>query len=68
MELEVCGLNTTYLGTARSFGEAKRMQRESLPADLQPAYAGYQDGAPIFYTHMLSEDLLAKYPNLAGEA
>lgn len=66
-ELEVFGINATYLGVASSFGEAKRMQQASLPDDLKEAYAGYQDGLPLFYTEMLTPELLAKYPQLAGE-
>lgn len=52
------------LGEAASFGEAKRMQQESLPADLQPLYAGIQEGMPLFYTHMITDELRAKYPAL----
>jgi hypothetical protein len=69
--IEVYGLTENgrprYLGEASSFGEARRMQHASLPADLKDAYAGIHDGMPVFYTDMLSEALLAKYPQLAGE-
>lgn len=64
MEIEVFGINAKRLGTAGSFGEAKRMQREGLPEDLRDAYAGIQDGGPLFYSHMLTPDLLEKYPSL----
>jgi hypothetical protein len=64
MEIEVYGIQAKRLGVARSFGEAKRMQQDSLPEDLKPAYAGIQDGGPLFYSHMLTADLLAKYPAL----
>lgn len=67
MEIEVYGIKGVRLGTAASFGEAKRMQQESLPDDLKPAYAGYQDGAPIFYAEKLTPELLAKYPELGDE-
>jgi hypothetical protein len=67
MEIEVFGIASRRLGTAQSFGEAKRMQKESLPDDLKPAYAGIQDGAPIFYAHMLTDELRAKYPALADD-
>jgi len=65
-QLEVFGINARYLGQARSFGEAKRMQQDSLPDDLKAAYAGYQEGAPLFYREFLTEELRAKYPQLAG--
>lgn len=67
MDMEVYGINATLLGTANSFGEAKRMQCASLPDDLKPAYAGIHEGGPLFYSHMLSDELLAKYPNLKSE-
>lgn len=66
-EIEVFGIGARRLGTAGSFGEAKRMQQASLPDDLKAAYAGIQDGAPIFYAHMLTDELREKYPQLAGE-
>ena len=61
MELDVYGLKFKRLGIASSFGKAKRMQQESLPDELKEAYAGYQDGLPIFYTEMLTEELIEKY-------
>ncbi len=66
MEIEVFGLGGTYIGIAPSFGQAKRMQLAALPADLQDAYAGIQNGSPLFYTEMLTDELLAKYPSLSG--
>ena len=66
-EIEVFGIGSRWLGTAASFGEAKRMQMASLPEDLRSAYAGIQGGAPIFYAHMLTPDLIEKYPALADE-
>lgn len=65
-EIEVFGINARYLGVAGSFGEAKRMQQDSLPDDLKPLYAGIQDGGPLFYREMLTPELRAKYPSLAG--
>lgn len=65
-ELEVFGINGVYLGKASSFGTAKRMQQASLPDDLKIAYAGYHNGVPIFYTEMLTPELLDKYPRLAS--
>ena len=62
--MRVFGLGGAYLGEARSFGEAKRLQEASLPADLVPAYGGVQDGRPVFYLDMLDPDLLEKYPEL----
>ena len=57
MELEVYGLARQFLGIAHSFGEAKRMQQDSLPEDLQDAYAGYSEsGGPLFYTEMLTDE------------
>lgn len=64
MEIEVYGLNARYIGVANSFGQAKRMQQEALPDDLKPLYAGIQDGGPLFYTEMLTDELRAKYPQL----
>lgn len=64
MEIEVYGLDAKYLGTAVSFGEAKRMQQASLPDDLKEAYAGIQNGSPLFYRECLTPELLAKYPRL----
>jgi len=60
------GLHRT-IGVARSFGEAKRLQQDSLPDDLKEAYAGIQDGHPLFYAELLGPDLLAKYPHLAPD-
>jgi hypothetical protein len=65
--MEVYGINAVLLGEAASFGEARRMQRAALPDDLKAAYAGYQDGGPIFYAHLLTDDLMTKYPQLATE-
>lgn len=65
--MEVYGIDGKYLGEARGFGEAKRMQQDSLPDDLKAAYGGYSDGMPIFYTEKLTPELLAKYPQLAAE-
>lgn len=65
MEMEVYGIGVVYVGTANGFGAAKRMQQASLPADLRDAYAGIQDGMPIFYREMLTPELRAKYPQLA---
>ena len=62
--MRVFGLGGAYLGEARSFGEAKRLQEASLPADLVPAYGGVQDGHPVFYVNLLGLDLLEKYPEL----
>lgn len=71
MEIEVFGLSAAgrprLLGNAASFGEARRMQEASLPEDLRPAYAGIQGGMPLFYEHMLTDDLRAKYPQLAAD-
>lgn len=63
--MEVYGIDGKYLGEARSFGEAKRMQQASLPDDLRGAYAGYSDGMPLFYTEMLTPELRGKYPQLS---
>ena len=67
LEIEVYGINAKRLGTASSFGEAKRMQQDSLPDDLRDAYAGIHDGGPLFYTELLTPELRAKYPQLAAE-
>lgn len=64
MEIEVYGFGGTFLGTAKSFGEARRLQESSLPDDLKSCYAGIQDGAPLFYTEMITPELAAKYPGL----
>lgn len=61
MYLPVYGLKGKYIGAAANFGEAKQMQQDSLPEDLKEAYAGYQDGMPVFYTEMLTHILLEKY-------
>jgi len=66
--MEVYAMDGRYIGEARSFGEAKRMQEASLPDDLKPVYAGYSDGRPLFYTEMLTPELRAKYPQLAPQA
>jgi len=66
--MEVYTIGCRYIGEARSFSEAKRMQEASLPDDLKPVYGGYSDGMPLFYTEMLTPELLAKYPQLAPEA
>lgn len=63
-EIEVFGLGGRFLGTVESFGEAKRLQQDHLPDDLKEAYAGIQDGGPIFYTELLTPELRAKYPAL----
>ena len=55
------------LGIAKSFGEAKRMQQDSLPDDLKEAYAGIHEGHPVFYSEMLTLELVGKYPQLASE-
>lgn len=66
--MEVYGLQAKYLGEARGFGEAKRMQLASLPDDLKDAYAGVSHTfAPLFYTHMLTPELLAKYPQIGAK-
>jgi hypothetical protein len=62
--LEVYGINSVYLGEASNFGEAKRMQKASLPDDLKEVYAGYHDGGPLFYSEFLTPELLKKYPQL----
>ena len=67
MEIEVWGISAKYLGTANSFGEARRMQQASLPDDLKPLYAGIQDGIPLFYREMITREIAAKYPALSGE-
>lgn len=66
MELEVFGIEAKYLGTARSFGEAKRMQQDSLPDDLKAAYAGYSEGMPLFYSEFMTPELKAKYPQIVS--
>lgn len=70
MEIAVYSLQspegkTRCLGIVNSFGEAKRIQEASLPADLVDAYAGIQDGYPIFYADFLTPELKEKYPQLA---
>lgn len=56
----------TCLGLFDNFGRAREAQQASLPDDLKEAYAGIQDGRPIFYAEMLTPELKAKYPPLAG--
>ena len=66
-EILVYGLESRYLGQANSFGEAKRMQEASLPEDLRAAYAGFQNGHPVFYVAAMTSELLAKYPNIGAD-
>jgi len=53
------------IGIASSFGQAKEWQEASLPEDLREAYAGIQDGYPIFYAELITHELKTKYPQLA---
>ncbi len=64
MEIEVFGFGLEGLGTCASFGDAKRLQQDSLPDDLKPLYAGIEGGMPLFYSDMLTDELRAKYPQL----
>jgi len=68
LEIEVFGVHPfRFLGTAASFGEAKRMQQDALPEDLKPLYAGIQDGMPVFYADMITDELRAKYGSFDDE-
>lgn len=59
--INVYGLQGARLGSAQSFGEAKRMQESSLPADLAPYYAGVSaDCAPMFDAD-IPDDVAARY-------
>lgn len=64
MTITVYAFNGAYLGKARSFGEARRMQEESLPDDLKECYAGIQDGYPLFYHEKITKELEDKYVTL----
>lgn len=69
MEIEVYGWGGAYLGLAKSFGEAKRMQLSSLPDDLKEAYGGINIyGYPLFSREDLTPELLDKYPQLRPTA
>ena len=69
MEIEVFGWGGAYLGLAKSFGEAKRMQLSSLPDDLKEAYGGVSShGYPLFSREDLTPELLDKYPQLRPTA
>jgi hypothetical protein len=70
MQIEVFSLiddtgRIRSLGTAASFGEARDMQKASLPDDLKDAYAGIDGGLPLFYAEFLTPALKEKYPQLA---
>ena len=57
----VYGLQGARLGSAQSFGEARRMQEASLPDDLAPFYYGIGfNGQPLFDADM-PDDLMARY-------
>ena len=57
----VYGLQGARLGSAQSFGEARRMQEASLPDDLVPYYAGVSaDCAPMFDAD-IPDDVAARY-------
>lgn len=66
--IEVYGWGGKLLGEARSFGEAKGMQKATLPDDLHPLYAGVgYKGDPLFYAEMITPELAAKYPTLSSD-
>lgn len=68
VEIRVYGIAGRYLGVAASFGEARRLQEESLPDDLRPIYAGITpDGRPLFYRNKLTPEVCVKYPTLSLE-
>ena len=64
--IDIYGIDGIYLGSYRTFGEAKLVQEASLPDDLKEHYAGVgAEGTPLFYTDNLTDELLTKYSQLA---
>lgn len=60
--IAVLGMGGLYLGDARTFALAKKMQLDHIPKELHQAYAGIgQDGQCLFYEEHLTEELKTKY-------
>lgn len=59
--ISVYGLQRKYLGSSCSFGEAKRIQKASLPDDLAPFYYGIGFGGQPLFDADMPDDLMARY-------
>lgn len=57
----VYGLQGVRLGSAQSFGEARRMQEASLPADLAPYYAGINANFAPMFDADIPDNIAARY-------
>lgn len=59
--ISVYGLQREYLGSSCSFGEAKRIQKDSLPDDLAPFYYGIGFGGQPLFDSDMPDDLMTRY-------
>lgn len=68
VKISVFDLSGKRIGAANSFGDAKRMQEAALPDDIRKAYAGInENGDPLFYSELLTPELLEKYPQFKNK-